>query len=134
MEERREGRERLQKVAALVMLRNLCAVPTAQRLPQTPAAALALGVLESWRSYCQVCLPRRVHGTRSTGWCLMLSCRHTGSAPERVHSIILYYSASKHAASPSLSGHCQGLGRQNADEHNSHAVCVCICLTWRVHK
>ena len=54
MEERREGRERLQRVAALVVLDDMCAVPAAQRLPQTPAAALALGVLASWRSHCQV--------------------------------------------------------------------------------
>ncbi len=54
VEGRREGRERLQKVAALVMLDNMSAAPAAQRLPQTPAAALALGVLASWRSHCQV--------------------------------------------------------------------------------
>ena len=54
VEERTEGRQRLQKVAALIMLDNMCAVPTARRLPQTPAAALALGVLASWRSHCQV--------------------------------------------------------------------------------
>ena len=48
------GRERLQRVAATAMLYGMRAVPAPRHLPATPAAALALGVLISWRSHCQV--------------------------------------------------------------------------------
>jgi hypothetical protein len=52
--QRREGRERLQKVAALVVLGKSAVVPTGLTLPETPFAALALGVLLRWRLHCQV--------------------------------------------------------------------------------
>ena len=52
--QRREGRERLQKVAALLVLGKSAVVPMGLTLPQTPAAALALGVLRRWRLHCQV--------------------------------------------------------------------------------
>ena len=52
--QRREGRERLQKVAALLVLGKSAVVPMGLTLPQTPTAALALGVLLLWRLHCQV--------------------------------------------------------------------------------
>lgn len=58
VEERREGRERLQKLATVMVLGEMAVVPTSLRLPQRPAAAVALGVLTRWRSHCQVDLCR----------------------------------------------------------------------------
>lgn len=52
--QRREGRERLQKVAALLVLGKSAVVPMGLTPPQTPAAAQALGVLLRWRLHCQV--------------------------------------------------------------------------------
>jgi len=66
MEERRVGRDRLQKVAARITLGNLGIAPTALCMPQTPAAGLTLGVLMKWRSHCQVCF---LQSTRAMPHC-----------------------------------------------------------------
>ena len=54
--QRTEGRTRLQRLAATLLLEQLSVVPMSLSLPQKPSAALVLGVLVRWHTHCQVSL------------------------------------------------------------------------------
>ena len=51
--QRMEGRTRLQRLAAALLLKQLGVVPTSLSLHQMPDAALVLGALMHWRTHCQ---------------------------------------------------------------------------------
>ena len=125
LEERREGRKRLQKLAALVMWRDMCAVPTAPYLPQTPTAALALGVLASWHSHCQVCSSHTCAWCSQHWPCSLQSCHLIQHGPQRADT------ASYNIALPAiLLPHVDLAGavetRQAADGYHLHAACSCL--------